>query len=84
MSVLCLHAILHSLVCLSPVTTQKPGEKLNSLKDGLQHLKLGGRSSTLKAWNFDVVQSPMIVKARLLEAPTLEFAECVKRGLLQR
>lgn len=57
------------------VTTQRPNEKLNSLREGLKHLKLGGQSATLKAWNFDVGTTPIVAQARLLEPPALEFTE---------
>lgn len=44
---------------------------------GLQHLKLGCQSTTLDAWNLDVAQRPIVTKARVLDAPALEFLECV-------
>ena len=47
----------------------------------MQHLKLGGANDTLKAWNFDVKQSPMLVKARVLDAPGLEFSEYVAHSV---
>lgn len=59
----------------SAVTTQKPNEKLASLRNGLTHLQLGGSNATLRAWNFDVEQRPINVKARLLDSPTLNYTE---------
>lgn len=60
---------------LLPVTTQKPNETRNAIHEGLSYLKLGGASPTLRAWELDVSQTPITVKARVLNPPTLEFRE---------
>lgn len=56
-------------------TTMKPNERLNTLRDGLKHLRLAGDSMTLRHWNFDVEQRPITVPARILDPPPLTFAD---------
>ena len=64
-------------------TTMKPNERLNTLRDGLKHLRLAGDSLTLRHWNFDVEQRPITVPARVLDPPPLTFAECVIYSFLR-
>jgi eukaryotic translation initiation factor 2C len=52
--------------------TQKPQEKLQALRTGLNLMKFG--SPTLRKWNMDVnVDAPMKARARILDAPRLHY-----------
>lgn len=56
------------------VTTQPPNRRLQLVREGFAYLSLG-RSETTRAWNFSVEQTPLQVKARVLDPPTLLLAE---------
>jgi len=55
-------------------TTQPPNARLQLIRTGLQYLNLG-RNETLRAWQFGLEQSPLQVKARVLEPPVLAYAD---------
>jgi len=56
-------------------TTMKPPEALSYLRAGMPHLRLGGQSPLLKAWNFDVEQRPVQAPSRQLDPPDIVYSK---------
>lgn len=59
---------------MSTVTTQPPNRRLQLVREGLGYLGLN-KSETLRKWQFGMEQTPLNVKARVLDPPSLSFAK---------